>query len=275
MGNRCTVSSLEGLRTCLNGPWDASEPVTFCTTSQVILLEGVAEVLRTSMRRCQKERWWPAPCPPPALASALQRTDCFKLPVTLLCSANTPGLSADVKMKWELRPQLPPLEEFPLHAEDVPAFWARVEQQPQTFHRRLLVKFFQFRICPDAELEQARQDAWAGRSDRYWEIKKPLKQITLHVGLDGQYEGWHPQDKALWQCLKLQKALRTIEQRRHDPECKKPLPLVALLQQCLRKGDQAGADEVQAVLDSLPAEWERQPWGWLLVWIDPEQTPSK
>lgn len=309
MGNRFTISSLEALRTCLNGPWDASEPVTFLATSQTTLLEGVAEVLRTSVRRCQEDFWWPAPCPPPALSSDPQLTSRFTLPVTPLCSARTPGLCADVKMKWQLPPQLPPLEECPQDVEDFLPSWARVDQQPPMLQRFLLVEFSQFLVCTEEELEQAQQHALAGRSDRYWEIKKPIKQSTLRVGLIGQYEEWSPQDKVLWQALELQKGLRVADRARRNLTLPSPREaLVQVLEQALQQKKEHGGphtvadpvlhdlEETLTALGARPPDWdpwqgtrhpeglrvvdyvlpqhsERQPLGWLPVWIDPELTP--
>jgi len=73
----------------------------------------------------------------------------------------------------------------------------QLRPQPPMFERFLLVEFSHFPGCTQEELEQAWQDFTTGLSDRYWDLRKALRQCTIRVGLVGQYEEWSPQDREL------------------------------------------------------------------------------
>jgi hypothetical protein len=164
--------------------------------------------------------------------------------------------------------------------------------KPQRF---LLVEFDTPPQCTAQEWEQAR---FAPTPDQWDALQKTRKFLTLHVGLGDQYKEWSPQDKALWQTLKLQKVLRDVDRTRRNPTS---LSLREALVEVLEQGLQHTAtnpalrymveetlielgarprdwvpwlgarhpEGLRIVDYVLPRDWEHQPLGWLPIWIEP------
>jgi hypothetical protein len=219
----------------------------------------------------------------------------YELPNDVRYKADASCLSARVRVIWRHTPHYQPLEEWPRTFEDIPTFRVRVDESPSEVQRFLLVELD---TSPQCTAEEWKQAFLAPTTDQWEAVMKTRKFLTLHVGLGNQYKEWSPQDKALWQALKLQKVLRAVDCACRNPMLPSPREaMVEVLEQGLqytatkpalcymveetlielgaRPLDWApwlGAQHPEGlrVVDSvLPPDWGYQPLGWLLTWIEP------
>jgi hypothetical protein len=254
------------------------------------LIQQLAQVLHTFCGYMAQD-WWPADSSPPDPYSVLL----YELPNDVRYTVDAPGLSVRVRVTWQLAPHHPPLAEWPHTFEGIPPFQARVDESSSKLQRFLLVEFD---TPPQCTLEAWEQVFSAPTPDRWDALQKTRKFLTLHVGLGDQYKEWSPQDKALWQTLKLQKGLRDVDRARRNPTAPS---LREALVQVLEQGLQHTAikpalrylvEETLIELGARPLDWDPwrgarhpeglrfvdsvlppdrkpQPLGWLPIWIEP------
>jgi hypothetical protein len=273
--------------------WSDPSSSRITMVSAWTLIQQLARVLHTFCGYMAQD-WWPADSSPPDPYSVLL----YELPNDVRYTVDAPGLSVRVRVTWQLAPHHPPLAEWSHTFEGIPPFQARVDESSSKLQRFLLVEFD---TPPQCTLEAWEQAFSAPTPDRWDALQKTRKFLTLHVGLGDQYKEWFPQDKALWQGLKLQKALRAVDHARRNSRLSSVREaLVQVLEQALQhtSADAALRSVVEETLielgarpldwdpwravrhpeglhfvDSvLPPDWEHQPLGWLPLWIEPEIT---
>jgi len=252
------------------------------------LIQQLAQALHTFCGSMVQDRWWPADCPPPDPYTGT-------LPNDVRYKADAPGLSVRVRVTWQPNRHDPPLKEWFRTFEDLPTFQARVDESPSDLQRFLLVEFD---TPPQCATEEWKQACLAPTQDQWDALQKTRKFLKLRVGLGDQYKEWSPQDKALWQALKLQKVLRDVDRTRRNPTA--PSPREAMVQ-VLEQGLQHTAtnpalryvvEETLIELGALPPDWDpwrgarhpeglravyyilppgsgREPLSWLPLWTEP------
>ena len=249
------------------------------------LLKRLTTILHACTRHMARDQWWPGPphawwpgCPPPSVHVQ------YTLPRHVLFRADARGLSVEVSLTWQHERQAPPLVERPIDQHGLEAFQERQRAQPLMLTRLLLVEVSQ----PLTDNPMLSEEEWQHR-------RCHARRCILRVGLDGLYEGWHPQDRAFWDRKELQKGLRDNDRWWFTP--KKQSPLKTLRRGLARQGKTEKLADFDAVLQDTAAELQqlvpssdvvqllaecrgilgegeepRQSWGWKELWIVPGRT---